>query len=149
MAAIFAALVSSAQTNSIIFPQLISITNSVLMTNAELRTIVGNKLFFRNGDEYRSFHAADLNTNVFVALNVTLEQLNTKQQALDAAEQKRKDELAAQQAEQARQKQLQMQQRAEAHAAAQKRWQEQQAENAANPQNRPYVTPRESIGLGE
>jgi hypothetical protein len=45
IAAVFAALVSSAQTNIIIFPQLLSPTNTVLMTNAEFRTFSGNKIF--------------------------------------------------------------------------------------------------------
>ena len=37
-----------AQTNAIAFPQLLSATNSVLMTNAEFRCFVGDKVFFKN-----------------------------------------------------------------------------------------------------
>jgi peroxiredoxin len=86
----------SPQTNSIIFPQLLSPTDSVLMTNAEFRCFSGNKIFFRNESSYQSFHATDLNTNVLVALHITAAQLETRQKNLDAANQRYREQVAAQ-----------------------------------------------------
>ncbi len=83
--ALFCALTSFAQTNSIIFPQLLSPTNSVLMTNAEFRCFSGAKIFFKNDDGYKSFTAAELNTNVLAALHVTAAGLDAKQASLERA----------------------------------------------------------------
>src|ERR1035437_6379718 len=88
IAAMFAALISAAQTNSIIFPQLLSPTNSVLMTNAEFRVISGKKIFFLNEAGYKSFTAADLNTNVLAALGTSAAKLDSQQAARDAANKK-------------------------------------------------------------
>jgi exonuclease VII small subunit len=148
IAAVFAALVSSAQTNSIIFPELLSPTNSVLMTNAEFRTFSGSKIFFRNDDGYKSFQAAELNTNVLAALHITAAQLESQQAALDAAKQKYKDSVAAYQAEQARQKKLQEQQATDERVDEDRRRAAQRKQDEANPPPHPNVTPRESIGLG-
>jgi hypothetical protein len=145
MFVISAALVASAQTNSIIFPQLLSPTNSVLMTNAEFHSIIGNRIFFGSGSDIRSFHAGDLNTNVLAALHVTPEQLAEKQLAMDAAEQKRKAQLAARQAEQERQRQLAIQDQAIIEAGYQKQLKQQQ-ESHGNSYY--YTTPRESVGIG-
>ena len=115
IATMFAALVSFAQTNGIIFPQLLSSTNTVLMTNAEFRSYSGSRIIFKNDEGYQSFHAPDLNTNVLNALHITAAQLDLKQQALDAASQKYKDQVyKAQVADEAeRERQLAIQ-RAEA-----------------------------------
>lgn len=122
IAAVFTALVSPAQTNSIIFQQLLSPTNSVLMTNAEFRVISGNKIFFKNDNAYQAFHAADLNTNVLAALHITADQLESQQKALNAANQRYKEQADAWQVEQARQQQIQAQQKAaQAEAARQQR----------------------------
>ena len=121
VAVVFAALGSSAQTNSIIFPQLLSPTNSVLMTNAEFRTFSGSKIFFRNDNGYQSFHAADLNTNVLAALHITAAQLELKQQAMDADKKKYQEDVVAYQAELEREQQVAAQQRAEADKAEQQR----------------------------
>lgn len=88
IATVFAALVSSAQTNSIIFPQLLSPTNSVLMTNAEFRCYSGAKIFFMNDAGYKAFYAADLNTNVLAALHISPAQLAAQQKKLDDAKQR-------------------------------------------------------------
>ena len=96
LGSMLAALVSSAQTKSIIFPQLLSPTNSVLMTNAEFRCYSGSNIFFRNGNGYHLFHAADLNTNVLSALHITVAQLEAQQQKLDAAKQQYKAQANAQ-----------------------------------------------------
>ena len=108
------AIAPHAQTNppAIIFSKLLSPTNSVLMTNAEFRCIAGNKLFFKNDAGYQSFHAADRNTNVLNALNTTAEKLESKQQAMNAADQKFKARTAALAAEQKRAQWLQAQQQA-------------------------------------
>jgi hypothetical protein len=86
-AAMFTALVSSAQTNSIIFPLLLSPTNSVLMTNAEFRVISGAKIFFENDAGYRMFYPGQLNSNVLAALHTSIPQLVAQQQKIidDAA----------------------------------------------------------------
>ena len=91
----FAVLVASAQTNGIMFPQLLSPTNSVLMTNAEFRTFSGKKIFFRNDAGYKSFTADDLNTNVLTALGTSAAKLNVQQAALDAANHRYKVDAAA------------------------------------------------------
>jgi len=87
IAAMFAALISSAQTNSIIFPQLLSPTNSVLMTNAEFRMISVPKIYFKNDAGYRSFYPGELNSNVLTALHTSIEQIAAQQQKIidDAA----------------------------------------------------------------
>jgi hypothetical protein len=92
---ILTAITGKAQTNAIVFPQLLSATNSVLMTNAEFRCFVGDKVFFRNDNGYQSFHAPALNTNVLTALGTTAGKLEAKQQALDDANQQFKAEQAA------------------------------------------------------
>jgi len=114
IAAMFAALVSSAQTNAIIFPQLLSPTNSVLMTNAEFRCYFGNKIFFRNDAGYQSFHPADLNTNVLATLGTTSAKLEVQQKALDDAEKARQQKII----DAAKEKQLLAEQKAEAYKKA-------------------------------
>jgi peroxiredoxin len=86
----------SAQTNSIIFPQLLSPTDSVLMTNAEFRLFSGNKIFFKNDNGYQSFHAADLNPDVMAVLHTTAAQLEAQQKNLDAANERYREQAAAQ-----------------------------------------------------
>jgi peroxiredoxin len=85
----------SALTNSIIFPHLLSPTDSVLMTNAEFRCFSGSKIYFRNDNGYQSFHAADLNPDVLAVLHVTDAQLEAQQKNLDAANERYKEEAAA------------------------------------------------------
>jgi hypothetical protein len=111
IAAMFTVLVSSAQTNSIIFPQLLSPTNTVLMTNAEFRTFSGNKIFFKNDDGYKSFTAADLNTNVLAALGTSAEKLAAQQAKMDAANKKFRSDYAVAAAEQQQQNEIQMKKR--------------------------------------
>ena len=65
------------------------------MTNAEFRIISGNKIFFKNDDGYKSFHAADLNTNVLTALHVTAAALDAKQSAMDQANRNYEIQLTA------------------------------------------------------
>ena len=85
----------AAQANGIIFPQLLSPTKSVLMTNAEFRLFSGGKIFFKNDNGYQSFHAADLNTNVLAALHTTAAQLEMQQKNLDAVNQQYREQAAA------------------------------------------------------
>src|SRR5580704_6910895 len=82
---------SSAQTNNIIFPQLLSSTDSILMTNAEFRSFSGDKIIFRNDNGYRTFRAADLNADFLAALRVTAAQLETQQKNLEAAKRRYKE----------------------------------------------------------
>lgn len=135
----------SAQTNSIVFPELLSPTNSVLMTNAEFRTFSGKKIFFKNDAGYKSFTAADLNTNVLAALGTSAAKLDAQQAALDAANKKYRDSVAAYQAEQIRQKNLAILQQAQIDAAYQQQLKKQQESHG---QNFYYTTPRESDGIG-
>jgi hypothetical protein len=102
VATVFAALISSAQTNGIIFPQLLSPTNSVLMTNAEFRCFSGNRIIFKNDDGYQTFHAPDLNTNVLATLHITAHQLDRNQKALDAQSRQYKEQAASLQAAEAK-----------------------------------------------
>lgn len=80
---LFAALFSSAQTNIIIFPELLSPTDSILTTNAEFRVISGARIFFKNEDGYRWFYPGQLNSNVLVALHTSIPQLAAQQQILN------------------------------------------------------------------
>ncbi len=69
-----------AQTN-VVFPELLSSGNSVLMTNAEFRCLSGGKLCFRSGlSEYRSFEGAKLSPDVLAKLGFTLEDLHKRQE---------------------------------------------------------------------
>jgi exonuclease VII small subunit len=109
-------LSTTAQTN--FFPMLVSPANTVLMTNAEFRTFSGKKLFFKNDSGYKSFTAADLNSNVLAALGTSAAKLDSQQAALDAANQKYKEQVAAFKIEQARLQQIQAQQKADQLAQA-------------------------------
>jgi hypothetical protein len=71
----FVTLALSAQTNSIIFSQLLSSTNTVLMTNAEFRTISGAKIYFKNDAGYRMFYPGQLNSNALAVLHTSIAQL--------------------------------------------------------------------------
>lgn len=91
-----------AQTKSIIFPQLLSITNSVLMTNAEFRVVSGTRITFLANDVYQSFEASNLNESVLSRLGLTVSQLKsnkdaakTKQQAAQVAQAAYQKSLAA------------------------------------------------------
>jgi len=143
IAATFAALVSSAQTNNIIFQQLLSPTNSVLMTNAEFRVIAVPKIYFKNDAGYRSFYPGELNSNVLAAIGTSSKKIAAQQAAMIAAHQKYLDSVAAAQAEQERQKKLAIQSAFNAQAAEIK-W-EQEHKSVFN-DNSP--TARESVGLG-
>jgi len=109
MLGVLASLIMSlpAQTNAIIFPQLLSPTNSILMMDAEFRCFSGNKIFFKNDAGYKSFFAADLNTNVLNALNTTAAKLDANQEAVAAANLRYKVQNAARIAEQAAQQRAQ------------------------------------------
>lgn len=77
-----------AQTNAVMFPQLLSTNNSVLMTNAEFRTCYGNQILFKNESSYQHFSGRDLSTNVLAELHVTVSSLEEDQIKIDAAKQK-------------------------------------------------------------
>jgi hypothetical protein len=95
-----------AQTNAIIFPQLLSPSNAVLMTNAEFRCINGSKIFFKNDAGYQSFACMDLSTNVLNALGTSVGKLDAQQKALDDAKANYKTQSAAWNVERARQAKL-------------------------------------------
>lgn len=143
LAAIAISLSASAQTNIVIFNQLLSPSNTVLMTNAEFRCYSGSKIFFKNDNGYQAFHAFDLSSNVLVALHTSPAQLDAQQQALDAANARYKANVAAYWAEKEQAKELALKQREAATERARQRM-------AANPPvyvpN--HVTDRESVGLG-
>lgn len=86
----------SAQTDGILFPQLLSPANSVLMTNSTFRSLSGDKIIFRNDNGYRTFHAGDLNPNVLAALHITTAQLEARQKSLNDANQRYREQAAAQ-----------------------------------------------------
>lgn len=147
LAGLFYGLVASAQTNTIIFAQLLSPTNSVLMTNAEFRCFSGNHIIFKNDSGYQVFRAPDLSTNVLVALHISAAKLDSQQQAMTLANQRYKEQVAAAAAEQERQKQLAIQQKI---TDREKRIAKIKAYQADHPTYNPgpYVTDRNSIGLG-
>lgn len=148
---LFLAFISAAQTNAthravpVIFMQLLSAANSVLMTNAEFNTTVGNKLYFSNGGTCRAFRATNLNADVLATLHIAPEQLDAQQRTMDAAAQDRKDIAAAQLAEQVRQRNLAIQRLVIANSGAQKAYQQQQ-EHHRNAFD--STTIRESAGIG-
>jgi hypothetical protein len=143
--------VSSAQTNIIIFQELLSTNGSVLMTNAEFRCVLGNKLFFKNGpSEYHSFTAEELNTNVLATLNLTTTRLESQQQLLDAKNKREKEYIAALAIEKQREEQLAIQRQKIYEAQAQAQYNEQQKQNQTIIIRPRYdVTDRESTGFGE
>ena len=102
-----------AQTNAVVFPQLLSVSNHVLMTNAEFRCIVGSKVFFQNRDDEHGFEAESLDTNVLATLGLTLEGLKDAQAKLDA-----KNHMAAAQYQQWLANRAQQEKQAAAEAAA-------------------------------
>lgn len=66
--------------DGILFLPLVDTNGVVLMTNAEFRCVLGNKLCFRNGlSDYRSFPASELDHAVLVVLHLSLDQLATNQ----------------------------------------------------------------------
>ena len=77
------ACASPAQSAAPVFPELLSPTNGVLMTNAEFRCFSGGRIIFMNGTGYRTFQAGDLNTNVLAALHTDAARLEAGQKALD------------------------------------------------------------------
>jgi len=106
-----------AQTNLVTFPELLSCTNTVLMTNATFRCAVAGKLFFQSGDDEHGYMAETLDTNVLAKLGLNLSALKAAQASSEAMKRvywQQYQQLLAQQAEQAREQQL-----AEAQLAAQ------------------------------
>lgn len=95
---LFACVISVAcfgQTNGIIFPELMSSTNTVLMTNAEFRCYSGDAMFFKSNDHYQIFHAKDLAQSVLDTLHTSADQLESKQRALDEYNRQYKDAAAS------------------------------------------------------
>ena len=82
---VFTASIASAQTNKIVFPQLLSPANVVLMTNAEFRCFSGAKIFFLNAGGYRWFYPGQVNSNVLITLHTSIAQLASQQQNLNNA----------------------------------------------------------------
>ena len=78
-----ATLAAKAQTNTIVFPQLLSATNSVLMTNAEFRLVSGNRIFFENEAGEKWFHATNLDASVLITLKLDPKILEANQAKLD------------------------------------------------------------------
>src|SRR5580692_8643893 len=85
-AIILTAIASRAQTNSIIFPQLLSCTNTVLMTNAEFRCTTGSRVVFLSGGNYEIYEAESLNTNVLNQLGCNVQKMKRAQLDLEAAD---------------------------------------------------------------
>ena len=110
IATVFAAMVVAAQTNGIAFPQLLSPTKAVLMTNAEFRCFSGNRIIFKNDNGYQIFHAPDLDTNVLAALRITTAQLDLQQKVLDNKKFQYEFQVAQQLVEMERQNQLKIKQ---------------------------------------
>jgi len=77
-------LAAKAQTNAIVFPQLLSATNSVLMTNAEFRLVSGNRVFFENANGEQWFRATNLDASVLAALKLDAKTLDANQAKIDA-----------------------------------------------------------------
>lgn len=63
------------QTNQIIFPQLLSCSNTVLMTQAEFRCTSGTKVIFIKDGNYQAFEASSLSSNVLTTIGATLDGL--------------------------------------------------------------------------
>jgi hypothetical protein len=118
---LMAAELGWAQTNTFLFPVLLSSTNSVLMTNAEFRSTFGNKVIFKSDDSLKGFAGPSLHSNVLQRLGLTLEQLETAQVALDAKNKRLTQQEMEQQKQQAILRSSQLAagaQKAEADAAA-------------------------------
>jgi hypothetical protein len=89
------------QTNTFLFPVLLSSTNSILMTNAEFRSTFGNKVIFKSDDSLKGFAAHSLHSNVLQRLGLTIEQLEAAQVALDAKNKRLTQQEMEQQKQQA------------------------------------------------
>lgn len=109
------------QSNTVVFPVLLSSTNSILMTNAEFRSTFGNKVIFKSDDSLKGFPGPGLHSNVLQRLGLTVDQLEAAQMTLDAKNKRLTQQEMEQQRQQAilRSSQLAAEaQKAEAAAAA-------------------------------
>lgn len=121
-------------TNQIVFENLLSVSNQVLMTKAEFRFAWGTNVYFKNDSDYKSFPAISLNPNTFERLGFTPESLqaacdqNTKQH--EAYQQQKAQYQADLKAEQDKQAAIDQSRQAAMDAAL---WQQQQQQPAQQP----------------
>lgn len=145
LATMLLTLTASAQTNVIVFMDLLSPSNAILMTNAEFRCFSGDTVFFRNAMGYKKFHAADLNTNVLATLGTSLEKLKANENMLADAETAKRKKIT----EAANEQRLIAAKRAE---EVKKSWDRFAASNAARAHNSPgFENPPETTdnqGIG-
>jgi hypothetical protein len=135
-------LTLQAQTNLVTFPTLLSVTNTVLMTNATFRCAVAGKLFFQSGDDEHGYLAETLDTNVLVKLGLNLQAMKAAQAGSEAMKRvywERYQEFLAQQAEQARE-----QQAAQEEAAAEQA-KNAQADSGGQPSRKHPKPPKAAI----
>ena len=98
-----------AQTNLVTFPELLSCTNTVLMTNATFRCAVAGKLFFQSGEDEHGYMAETLDTNVLVKLGLNITALKAAQASSEAMKRlywQQYQQFLAQKAEQDREEQI-------------------------------------------
>jgi hypothetical protein len=112
------------ETNAVMFPVLLSSTNSTLLSNAEFRRTFGSKVIFKSEDNLVGFEGRSLHSNVLQRLGLTVEKLEADQAALDAKNRR----LTQQELEQ--QKQQAILRNAQLAAQAQKIEQENQKQKA-------------------
>jgi regulator of protease activity HflC (stomatin/prohibitin superfamily) len=89
------------ETNAVVFPALLSSTNSTLLSNAEFRRTFGSKVIFKSQDNLVGFEARSLHSNVLQRLGLTVEKLEADQAALDAKNRRLTQQELEQQKQQA------------------------------------------------
>lgn len=140
------AVVTYAASN-IVFPKLLSVSNTVLMTNAEFRCAAGGKVFFHNADGYRDFTAEQLSTNVLGRLGLTTAGLHDQKVALTKQDKEQVEAVLRQEKElqEAKMRQMQERQRQNAINAARLR---QEQQNPLPIRHEYAPGSRESEGIG-
>lgn len=70
-------------TNPMVFNQIVSTNNTVLMTNAEFRKAFGRKIIFKSDLQLESFDYEKLHPAILEALKLTPDNIKTEQTKLD------------------------------------------------------------------
>jgi hypothetical protein len=76
------ALALNAQTNKLVFDQLLSCSNTVLMTNAEYRCTTGMRVAFMNAGGCQLFDVRSIDTNALERIGISSDQLALKDKNL-------------------------------------------------------------------
>ncbi len=135
-----------AQTNAIVFPELMSCTNTVLMTNAEFRCYSGRRIFFADATGTRGFTAAQLDARVLTRLGTSAEACEQRQAEFEAVYAKSHQSIIDQAKEKARLREAAIKQSIIAQSNAVKYAEEHPPE--FHYYERPVISDRQRSGIG-